>query len=144
MNITKNGFLLSTDKDKLDIDVIHQFLSNSYWAANIPHDVVKKSLEHSLCFGIYKDKQLAGFARTITDYATFAYLADVFILDEFRGNGLSKWLVDCIRQHPDLQGLRRWMLATKDAHKLYSQYAGFVPIASPEMWMEITTSYNKE
>lgn len=144
MNITKNGFLLSTDKDKLDVEVIYQFLSNSYWATNIPRDIVAKSLENSLCFGIYKDNRLVGFARTITDYATFAYLADVFVLEEFRGNGLSKWLVDNIKQHPDLQGLRRWMLATKDAHQLYKQYAGFVPITSPGMWMEITTSYTKE
>ncbi|EAY31929.1 GNAT family N-acetyltransferase [Microscilla marina] len=142
MNITKNGFLLSTDKAKLQVGGIHSFLASSYWATNIPKATVEKSIKHSLCFGIYKENQQVGFARIMSDYATFAYLADVFVLEAYRGHGLAKWLVQSIRQHPDLQGLRRWMLATHDAHALYAQYADFVPIENPEMWMEIKESYH--
>jgi GNAT superfamily N-acetyltransferase len=140
MNITKNDFLLSTDKSKLQIGVIHGFLASSYWAANIPQETVEKSIEHSLCFGIYKADQQLGFARVISDYATFAYLADVFVLEAYRGHGLAKWLVQSIRQHHDLQGLRRWMLATHDAHSLYATYADFEPIKRPEMFMELVGS----
>jgi GNAT superfamily N-acetyltransferase len=110
-------------------------LRQSYWAEGIPIEIVKRSIENSLCFGVYKTSQQIGFARLVTDYATFAYLADVFILESFRGQGLSKWLMETIVSHPDLQGLRRWMLATRDAHELYRKY-GFTAIASPERWME--------
>lgn len=144
MNITKGDFLLSTDKEKLDLDMIHHFLTHSYWAKHISKSIVERSIKHSLCFGIYRGNQQAGFARIISDYATFAYLADVFILKDYRGQGLAKWLVNSIKQHPDLQGLRRWMLATNDAHELYAQYAGFTPVTQPELWMEIRTSYVKE
>jgi GNAT superfamily N-acetyltransferase len=131
----KNNFLISTDKTKLDIPVIHTYLSNeSYWAKNIPVDIVEKSIEGSFCFGLYDHKNQVGFARVITDHATFAYIADVFILDEYRGKGLSKWLMKEIMEHPDLQGLRRWMLATKDAHGLYSRF-GFLPLDKPERIM---------
>ncbi len=120
----KNGeYLVSTDPSLLHVDVIHKYLSEeSYWAQNIPGDVVKRSISNSLCFGLYeKDKQI-GFARLVTDKATFAYLADVFILEEFRGKGLAKWLMEAIHAHPELQGLRRWMLGTRDAHSLYEQF----------------------
>jgi GNAT superfamily N-acetyltransferase len=132
----KDGFLISTDPARIDIDTVHGFLTNSYWAAGVPIDVVRRSIQHALCFGIYKDDKQAGFARVITDYATFAYIGDVFVLDEYRGLGLSKWLMSIIREHPDLRGLRRWLLATRDAHGLYSQF-GFKPLNNPGTWMEI-------
>lgn len=120
---TKEGYLLSTDKQKLDIGVVHQYLSSdSYWAAGIPAEVVQRSIDHSLCFGIYYSNEQVGFARVVTDRATFAYLADVFILPAHRGKGLSKWMVQFIHDHPELQGLRRWMLGTRDAHALYRQF----------------------
>src|SRR5262245_58214063 len=102
---------VDTDKTRLDVDVIHGFLRESYWAAGIPRDVVERSIEHSLCFGVYVDWRQVGFARVISDFATFAYLADVFVLEEFRGRGLSKRLMDAIISHHRLQGLRRWSLA---------------------------------
>lgn len=141
MHITKGDFLLSDNKERLDVEVIHQFLSNSYWAKGITKDRIEKSIQHSLCFGVYHNSKQVGFARIISDYATFAYLADVFIVESFQGKALAKWLVTSIRQHPDLQGLRRWMLATRDAHELYAQYADFVPIAKPDIWMEIYLPY---
>jgi GNAT superfamily N-acetyltransferase len=131
----KNNFSISTDKTKLDIDVIHNYLCNeSYWAKNIPVEIVEKSIEGSFCFGIYDDDKQIGFARVVTDHATFAYLADVFILDGYRGKGLSKMLMKEIMGHPSLQGLRRWMLATRDAHGLYTQF-GFSPLDKPERIM---------
>jgi len=131
----KNDFIISTDKKKLNIQFIHNYLCNeSYWAKNIPFDVVKKSIEGSCCFGLYDKKNQVGFARVITDHATFAYLADVFITPAYRGRGLSKWLMEEIMKHPDLQGLRRWLLATKDAHGLYAQF-GFIHLDKPERVM---------
>ncbi|OJJ23859.1 GNAT family N-acetyltransferase [marine bacterium AO1-C] len=141
MHITKGDFLLSDNKDQLNIEVIHGFLTNSYWAKGISQEIVEKSIQHSLCFGVYKQNNQIGFARIISDYATFAYLADVFILESARGNGLAKWMVELIKKHPDLQGLRRWLLATSDAHSLYAQYGGFTPITDPGIWMEIRTPY---
>lgn len=127
-NLSKEGYSISTDKELLDMAVIHQYLSvESYWAKNIPLEVVKRSVEHSLCFGVYHHSTQIGFARVVTDKATFAYLADVFILPQHRGKGLSKWLVATIHAHPDLQGLRRWILGTKDAHGLYAQF-GWQPL----------------
>ena len=108
----RGDFNISTDPARLDLNLIHQFLAASYWAAGVPRDVVKRSIEHSLCFGVYHRDHQVGFARIITDYATFAYLADVFILETYRGQGLAGWLVEFIVAHPQLQGLRRWMLAT--------------------------------
>jgi len=134
---SRDGFTISTDKIRLDVPAIHDFLAHSsYWARNVPLSTVQKSIENSLCFGIYDggDRQV-GFARVITDYAVFAYLADVFILEAYRGRGLAKWLMACIVSHPELQNLRRWMLATKDAHGLYAQY-GFNPLSKPERFME--------
>lgn len=129
-------FAISTDKSKLDLAVIHDFLKSSYWAENIPWSIVKKSINNSLCFGIYEEKKQVGFARVISDYATFAYLADVFILESYRGQGLGNWLIQSILEHPELQGLRKWLLATKDAHGLYRQY-GFQDLKRPDTYMEI-------
>lgn len=128
-------YLVSTEISKLDIDVIHTFLSKSYWAQGISREVVEQSLEHSLSFGVYKDEQQVGFARVVSDYATFAYISDVFILEEYRGLGLSKWLMQAVVEHPALQGLRRWMLLTRDAHGLYRK-VGFAAPARPERYME--------
>ncbi|POY38355.1 GNAT family N-acetyltransferase [Solitalea longa] len=127
---TYSDFLISTDKSKLDVIYIHQYLNReSYWAAGIPIEIVTKSIANSLCFGVYHEKQQVGFARMITDGATFAYLADVFIDEKYRGQGLSKRLMQVIKEHPDLQGLRRMLLATRDAHGLYAQF-GFTPLLS--------------
>jgi|SRR5437868_2634479 len=131
----KNEFIISTDASTFDIDFIHAYLSKeSYWAKNIPVDIVKKSIEGSLCFAVLLNQQQIGFARVVTDYATFGYLADVFIANDFRGQGLSKLLMRSIMDHPQLQGLRRWMLGTKDAHGLYAQF-GFQPLDMPERIM---------
>jgi N-acetylglutamate synthase-like GNAT family acetyltransferase len=132
----RNGFVISADKTRLEVQTIHDFLKNSYWAKNIPLTVVEKSIEHSLCFGVYAGNRQIGFARVISDYATMAYLADVFILEAYRGRGLSKWLMECIMKHPQLRGLRRFFLATRDAHGLYAQF-GFRPLQAPEFLMEI-------
>jgi GNAT superfamily N-acetyltransferase len=115
--------------------MIHAFLRESYWASGIPFDVVQRSVEHSLPFGLYEDGRQIGFARVITDYATFAYIGDIVVVPSHRGQGLGKWLVEVIMEHPRLQGLRRWILATADAHGLYEQY-GFTGLARPEDYME--------
>lgn len=133
---TRGEFVISTDRSRLDVEAVHRFLSgSSYWSQGIPLEVVRRAIEHSLPFGIYRHGEQVGFARVVTDFATFAYLADVFVLEAMRGQGLSKWLMECITAHPDLQGLRRWMLATRDAHGLYAQY-GFTPLKTPERMME--------
>ncbi|AEI48598.1 GNAT family N-acetyltransferase [Runella slithyformis] len=133
----KDAFVISTDKSKLDIKLIHDYLSNhSYWAENIPREIVERSIQNSLCFGLYHHNRQIGFARVTTDFATFGYLADVFILEEYRSQGLSKWLMECILEKtPELQGFRRWSLATADAHGLYEQF-GFTALARPERMME--------
>lgn len=119
----RGDFLVSTNRDLLDVDMIHRYLSTeSYWAKGIPREVVEKSIKHAICFGIYHEQQQVGFARVVTDQATFAYLADVFVVEAYRGKGLSKWLMEIIHAHPDLQGLRRWLLGTRDAHGLYAQF----------------------
>lgn len=132
----RGEFTITDSRADLDVDLIHGFLRTSYWATNIPREVVSRSLEHSLCLGLYRDGEQVGFGRAITDCATFAYLSDVFVIAELRGRGLGRWLVNCVFEHPDLQGLRRWMLATKDAHGLYAQ-SGFGPLQSPEWFMEV-------
>ena len=134
-NHTHGPYTITTDPARFDLDVIHTYLTDSYWAEGIPCDVVARSIENSLCFGVFTGEAQVGFARVITDYATYGYLADVFILEEHRGHGLSKWLMECIMQHPRLQGLRRWGLVTRDAHGLYRQ-SGFVDLANPERHME--------
>ena len=165
----RGEFTISTDPARLDLDLIHGFLTNCYWAKGIPREVVVRSIEHSLCFGVYDvsgqnnprslkggetlrraqgrlwgtptrsgalQSPQVGFARVISDFATVAYLGDVFVLESHRGRGLSKWMMECIMQHPALQGLRRWILLTRDAHGLYAQ-SGFTPLKSPERYMEL-------
>jgi len=156
MTISKGNYSITTDKNEMDIDFIHGFLATSYWAEGITKDIILRSIKGSLCFGVFENESPAtasagnpslkfrrskagrqvGFARMVTDEATFAYLADVFIAEDQRGKELSKWLMEVIISHPDLQGLRRILLATRDAHGLYNQF-GFVPLANPERWMQI-------
>jgi GNAT superfamily N-acetyltransferase len=132
----RGEFSISTDPKQLDITLIHKYLStDSYWAQGRTVDTIERSIENSLNFGLYKGEQQIGFARVVTDFATFAWLADVFVLDAYRGRGLGKWLVEVILSHPDLQRFRRWVLATKDAHELYRQF-GFIELKRPERWME--------
>src|SRR5579862_7962858 len=126
--LERDGYAISTDPGRLDLVAIHAFLSRSYWAAGIPLETVQRAVEHSLCFGVYRGAVQVGFARVITDRATFGYLADVYVLDEHRGAGIGKWLVETILSHPDLQGLRRLMLVTRDASGLYARF-GFEPPA---------------
>jgi GNAT superfamily N-acetyltransferase len=130
------GILISDDTRLLRLDVIHKYLVESYWAAGIPKDVLQRGIAHSLPLGVYDGNEQVGFARVISDYTTFAYLADVFILESHRGQGLSKRLMETIRSHPKLQGLRRWHLVTRDAHGLYRQY-GFASLGDPARHMEI-------
>jgi GNAT superfamily N-acetyltransferase len=150
----RGEFLSSTDPALLDLDLIHNFLTNCYWAKGISKDVVARSIEHSLCFGIYDESDAefpsrakparsgasqtaqVGFARVVSDFATVAYLADVFVLESHRGRGLGTWMMECITQHPALQGLRRWILLTRDAHALYRK-VGFTPLKAPERYMEL-------
>jgi GNAT superfamily N-acetyltransferase len=136
--ISPPGFTISTDPARLDVAAIHRYLSqDSYWARHVPYATVERAIAHSLNFGVYTaDGHQAGFARVVTDRATFAWLCDVFVLPEFRGQGLSKWLVQEMLAYPDLQGLRRHLLATLDAHGLYQQF-GYRPLGQPERWLEI-------
>ena len=136
MEWTKDDYHISTAKDKINVDYVHGFLSQSYWAENIPVEIVRRSIEGSLCFAVFYGNEQIGFARVITDEATFAYLADVFIDERFRGRGLSKWLMEIIMAYPSLQGLRRFLLATRDAHGLYRQF-GFAPLTFVDRWMQI-------
>ena len=132
----RGDYLISTARSRFDVELIHDFLSRtSYWASGRTLEVVQRSIEHSLAFGLYKENNQVGFARVVTDYATFAWIADVFVLPEHRGRGLSKWLMEVILGHPRLQGFRRWVLATRDAHALYARF-GFIPMHRPERWME--------
>jgi GNAT superfamily N-acetyltransferase len=132
----RGEYTISTDRDRLDIPIIHNFISNeSYWAKGRSIETVRRSLDNSINFGLYKNDQQIGFGRVVTDYATFAWIADVFVLSEHRGRGLSQWLMEVILAHPELQGFRRWVLATKDAHGLYARF-GFIPLHRPERWME--------
>ncbi|KAB2845857.1 MAG: GNAT family N-acetyltransferase [Melioribacteraceae bacterium] len=136
-NFVSKAYHISTDKSKLNLQIIHKFLSeDSYWSKNIPVEIVKKGIENSLCFGVYFNDEQVGFARIITDYVSFGYLADVFILPDHRGKGLSKWLMEEIMNYPDIKGLRRIMLATADAHELYRKY-GFTTPANPDRIMEV-------
>jgi N-acetylglutamate synthase-like GNAT family acetyltransferase len=132
----KGKFTVSTDRTRLDLDVIHRYLKDVYRSQGIPREVLARSIKNSLCFGLYTRGRQIGFARVVSDFATYAYLGDVFVLDSFRGQGLGKWLMECVMGDPRLQGLRRWSLVTRDAHGLYSQF-GFTPLKSPERYMEI-------
>jgi GNAT superfamily N-acetyltransferase len=131
----REDYSISTDPAKLDIGSIHDFLANSYWAKNIPLDVLKKSIGNCLNYGVFTENAQIGYARVLTDYSTFAYLADVFIIEEHRGKGLSKWLMECILAHPELKNIRTWMLKTHEAHGLYEKY-GFSAPEKPETIME--------
>jgi GNAT superfamily N-acetyltransferase len=131
-----NKYLISTDNQKLDIEIIHHFLSNeSGWSNGIPLEKVEKSIQNSLNFGLYLGERLIGFARVISDFSTIAYLGDIFILEEYRGLGLSKWLMETIMEHPELQGLRRWILLTSTSDWLYKKY-GFTQLPKPEIYLE--------
>ena len=132
----RNQLLVSTDPARLDVESVHAFLSRAYWCMGIPRETVARALHHSLCFGLYDDNAQVGLARVVTDHATFAYLCDVYVLESHRGRGLGKWLIDCVMAHTSTLGLRRFNLATQDAHKLYARH-GFKPIAHPEVWMEL-------
>jgi GNAT superfamily N-acetyltransferase len=133
----RGEFLISTEPARLDLNVIYGFLTNCYWAKGIPREIVARSIEHSLCFGVYDGSGAqVGFARVVSDFATVAYLGDVFILESHSGRGLSKWLMECMMRHSALQNLRRWILLTRDAHGLYAQF-GFAPVSSPERYMEL-------
>src|ERR1700684_3126965 len=137
MEYRRGEFAISTDRERLSLDVVHGFLTNCYWAKGVPREVVARSIQHALCFGIYDgDGAQVGFARVISDFATIAYIGDVFVLETHRGRGLGKWLMQCIMQHPALQTLRRWILTTRDAHGLYSD-VGFTPVKFPERYMEL-------
>lgn len=144
MEWKKDGFTVSTEKEKLDRGVIHEFLRNSYWAKGISREIVDRSIENSLCFGLYEGEKLIGFARVITDEATFGYLSDVFVLERHRGRGLATWFMKVVMAHPDLRGIRRWMLATADAHGLYRK-VGFAELSKPERIMEklLTNAYKQ-
>ena len=132
---TFDDYLISTDPARLDVGVIHGFLRESYWAQAIPREIVERAVENSLCFGVYYRNEQIGFARIVSDYSTFAYIADVFVLAPWRGRGISKALMAEVIHHPDLQGLRRWLLATKDAHGLYQRF-GFTAPPFPDRMME--------
>jgi hypothetical protein len=132
----RGTYVISTDKTRLDLGVIHDYLCNrAYWALGRSLEVVRESVEHSLCFGVYRDGLQAGLARVVTDYCTFAWLCDVFILEPHCGQGLGKWLVECIVAHPQLSDLKLFILATRDAHDLYQRYGGFQRLASPDKLM---------
>jgi GNAT superfamily N-acetyltransferase len=133
----RGSYEISTDPARLDLEALHAYLTRSYWSPGIPREVVERAAANSLCFGLYHAEQgQVGYARVVTDRASFAYLCDVYVLEAHRGQGLSKWLMQTLLDHPDLQGLRRFLLATKDAHGLYAQF-GFTPLASPERMMQI-------
>jgi GNAT superfamily N-acetyltransferase len=137
MEYQRGEFVISTDRERLNLDAVHGFLTNCYWAKGIPREVVVRSIQHALCYGVYEDGGAqVGFARVVSDFATVAYVGDVFVLEAHRGRGLGKWLMQCITQHPALQNLRRWILTTRDAHGLYSQF-GFTPVKAPERYMEL-------
>jgi len=133
----RDGFEVSDDPARLDREAVHRYLAHeSYWAQEIPRATLDRAIDHSLCFGLYRDAVLVGFARVVTDRATFAYLCDVFVLPEAQGRGLGTWLIECVVAHPDLQGLRRFCLMTKDAHALYARF-GFTAIGDPTRYLEV-------
>ena len=135
MEYSRGNFTISDDPSRLDIDAVCDFLSRAYWADARPRSVVEISIKHSLNFGVFDGKRQIGFARVVSDHAVFAYLCDVFIHEEYRGQSLGKWMMECILSHPELQGLRRWCLLTRDAHSLYRQF-GFSELSDPARWME--------
>ncbi|MBA3531891.1 MAG: GNAT family N-acetyltransferase [Ardenticatenales bacterium] len=139
----RGAYRISTDPTQLDVEAIFAALSRSYWAATRPREIMERALRHSLCFGLYDAVQQIGLARLITDYATYAYLCDVYVLEEYRGQGLGKWLIDTVMSEPDLQGIRRWSLVTRDAHGLYEPF-GFHVVEEPSRHMEYIREYRQE
>ena len=139
----RDQFTISTDSSRLDVDTICDFLARAYWAKGRPRERTERALANSLVFGLYDREKQIGLARVVTDYAVFAYLCDVFIHEEYRAHGLGKWLMEIVHSHPDLQGLRRWTLATRDAHGLYRQF-GWDALANPDGWMEIFHPFPEE
>src|SRR5574342_474258 len=129
----KDNYIISTDLSKLDVDAIADMLTRAYWAQGRTSEVITRYIQHSLTFGLYDGDRQIGLARVVSDYTTFAWLCDVFIHEDYRGGGLGKWLMETIQTHPDLQGLRRWLLATRDAHGLYRQF-GFTPLQASGRW----------
>ena len=143
LEVHRDNFTISTDPARLDADAIAEMLKRAYWAQGRPRESVDRSLANSLVFGLYDGEKQIGLARVVSDYAIFAYLCDVFIHEDYRAQGLGKWLMQTVHSHPDLQGLRRWTLATRDAHELYRQF-GWDKLASPDSWMEILTPFSGE
>lgn len=133
--VRKDSYLISTDKSRLELDVIYNFITKSYWAKGRSQEVIKRTIENSICFGVYENGRQIGFARVVSDRAIMAYIMDLFILESHRARGLSKWLMECILNHPELREVRRWVLNTRDAHGLYARF-GFQPISKPEFAME--------
>jgi GNAT superfamily N-acetyltransferase len=143
IEVHRDGFTISTDPERLDIDAICDFLARAYWALGRPRERTERALANSLVFGLYEGVRQIGLARVVSDYAVFAYLCDVFIHEDYRAHGLGKWLIETVMSHPDLQGLRRWMLATQDAHGLYRQF-GWNDLHHPENWMQILRPFPGE
>lgn len=135
-DITNGVHSVTADRQRIDLDAVHAFLTRCFWATGISRELVAKSIEHSLCFGLFDEQAQVGFARVVTDYSTYAYLCDVYVLEEYRGKGLGKWMMEFVMKHPDVQGLRRFQLVTRDAHGLYSRF-GFKTPVNPERHMEI-------
>lgn len=135
-DITRGAYSVTADRRRIDVDAVHAFLTRSFWATGISRELVARAIEHSLCFGLFHGEAQVGFARVVTDAATYAYLCDVYVLEEHRGKGLGKWMMAFVMGHPDLQGLRRFQLVTRDAHGLYSRL-GFAAPVNPERYMEI-------
>ena len=136
VELVRGEYTISTDRSRIDVTAVHAFLSRTYWSPGIPESVLRRAIDGAISFGIYHGHEQVGFARVITDRATYAYLSDVYVLDAHRGRGLAKWLMEVIMSHPDLQGLRRFSLSTRDAHALYAQF-GFEIVKNPERQMEI-------
>jgi GNAT superfamily N-acetyltransferase len=139
----RDGFLISTDPDRLDLDTVCDFLTRAYWAKGRPREATERAYAHSLVFGLYDGSRQIGVARVLSDYAIFAYLMDVFVHEDYRGRGLGKWLVETVLSHPDVKDVRRWMLATSDAHELYARF-GFKSPGQPELWMERIQPFAEE
>ena len=134
--VKKDDLIISTDPERIDLDAVCDFLSRAYWADKRTRSTIERSIRNSLVFGVYEGQRMAAMARVITDHATLAWLCDVFVHEDYRGRGIGKWLMESIMSHPELKGLRRWLLATRDAHGLYGRY-GFTLLKNSENWMEL-------